>query len=402
MRMLSAAVATRPSLPSLRQRGGVRGGAKPRFDLSAFSRAFHTLTEPHPCSSPLRGEGRRHLDVARKFWAFIVLALFAFPALGQTKVSVGITNVIADVGFFVAHKRGYFAAEKLDVNFVAFDAAARMIAPMASGELDVGGGGIAAGLFNAVARGVGLKIVADKSTSAPGLGTGALMVRKDLVDAGRYKSVKDMKGWKLAIPAAGTGTSTSLENLFSANGFALKDMDVVYLSFPQMVTALENKAVDAAFLTEPGVTTVETRGVAHRVASDDEMFPDHQIAVTLASEKFIRGNRPAAVAFMRAFLKGTRDYTDAIEKGRLTGPGAEAIIAILTEYSLIKDPAVYRKIRVQSCDPDGKINVESLEKDLAYFRSQGLIEGRVTVADSIDTSIAEAAVRDIGAYKRKN
>ena len=360
------------------------------------------LQEPRPCPSPFYGEGRRYNDFAIFSGPIFLFSLLIAPAHAQTKVSVGITNVIADVGFFVAHKRGYFAAEKLDVNFVPFDAAARMIAPMASGDLDVGGGGIAAGLFNAVARGVGLKIVADKSTSAPGLGTGALMARKDLVDSGRYKSVKDMKGWKLAIPAAGTGTSTSLENLFSANGFALKDMDVVYLSFPQMVTALENKAVDAAFLTEPGVTTDETRGVAQRVASDDEMFPNHEIAVTLASEKFIRDNRPAAVAFMRGFLKGTRDYTDAIEKGRLTGPGAEAIIAILTEYSLIKDPAVYRKIRVHSCDPDGRINIDSLEKDLAYFRAQGLIEGKVAVADAVDTSIAEAAVRDIGVYKRKN
>jgi NitT/TauT family transport system substrate-binding protein len=331
-----------------------------------------------------------------------VFAALCAPAAAQTKVSVGITNVIADVGHFVAHKRGYFAAEKLDVNFVPFDAAARMIAPMASGDLDVGGGGIAAGLFNAVARGVGLKIVADKSTSPPGLGTGALMVRKDLVDSGKYKVVKDMKGWKLAIPAPGTGTSTSLENLFGGAGFALKDMDVVYLSFPQMVTALENKAVDAAFLTEPGVTTVETRGVAQRIASDDEMFPYHEIAVTLNSEKFIKSNRDAAVRYMRAFLRGTRDYTDAVKGGRLTGPGAEDIIAILTEYSLIKDPAVYRKIRVNFADPDGKLNIGSLEKDLAYFRAQGLIEGKVAVADAIDISIASEAVRDIGQYKRKN
>ena len=335
--------------------------------------------------------------------ALLVIAAFAAaPARAQTKVSVGITNVIADVGHFVAHKKGYFAAEKLDVNFVPFDAAARMIAPMAAGDLDVGGGGIAAGLFNAVARGVGLKIVADKSTSAPGLGTGALMVRKDLIDAGRYKNVKDIRGWKLAIPAAGTGTSTSLDLYFGTAGFSLKDMDVVYLSFPQMVTALENKAVDVAFLTEPGVTTAETRGIAQRIASDDEMFPNHQIAVTLNSEKFIKANRDAAVRYMRAFLRGTRDYTDAVNDGRLNGPAAEEIIAILTEYSLIKDAAIYRRIRVNYCDPDGRLNVVSLEKDLAYFRTQGLIEGKVEVADAVDTSIAEAAVRDIGAYKRKN
>ena len=203
-------------------------------------------------------------------------------------------------------------------------------------------------------------------------------------------------------PAAGTGTSTSIENLFNANGFALKDMDVVYLSFPQMITALQNKAVDAAFMTEPGVTTVETRGQAVRVASDDEMFPGHQIAVTLNSEKFIKQNRGTAVRFMRAMLRGSRDYLDTVKDGRLRGPGAEDMISILTEYSLIKDPAVYRQIRVHSVDPDGRLFLDSLEKDLAYFRAQGLIEGKVEVKDAIDTSIARDAVRDIGPWQSKN
>lgn len=336
-------------------------------------------------------------------WAVALLAFFPLSpearAADPVTVNVGITNVIADVGFFVADKRGYFAAENLKVNFVAFDAAAKMVAPLASGDLDVGGGGISAGLFNAVARGVGLRIVADKSSSLAGFGTGALSVRKDLVDSGKYKSPRDLKGAKIAVPAAGTGTSTSLERYFNRFGFGLRDTDLVYMSFPQMVTALQNKAVDAAFLTEPSVTTAVMGGDAVRVAGDDEMFPDHQIAVTLFSEKFIGGKRDVAVRFMRAMLRGGRDYTATVADGKLAGPGAENMISILTEYSLIKDPAVYRRIGVHACDPDGKLNIASLQADLDYFRSQGLIEGKVEVGDAIDTSIAEAAVRGIGPYK---
>jgi NitT/TauT family transport system substrate-binding protein len=47
------------------------------------------------------------------------------------------------------------------------------------------------------------------------------------------------------------------------------------------------------------------------------------------------------------------------------------------------------------------LNLTSLETDLAYFKSQGLIEGKVTVADAIDTSIAQAAVKDLGPYHKK-
>jgi len=333
--------------------------------------------------------------------AFLILAIAPARAAEPIAVNIGITNVIADVPLFVADKRGYFAAENLKLSFVPFDAAARMIGSLASGDLDIGGGGISAGLFNAVARGLGVKIVADKSTSAHGLSTGSLMVRKDLVDSGRYQSPRDLKGWKVAVPAPGTGTSTSLDRLLASVGLSIKDLDLTYLAFPQMVPAFNNKGIAAGFVTEPSLTALAASGAAVPVARDDEMFPNHQIAVTLYSGRFIEKDRDAAVRFMRALLRGNRDYNDVVKDGRLAGPGAEAIIAILTEYSLIKDPAIYRRIGVHGCDPDGRLNRESLEADLAYFTSQGLIQGNVDVASAIDTSIAEAAVRSLGPYVRK-
>ncbi len=335
--------------------------------------------------------------------AALVVGLVIAPAIAAAEpvaVKVGITNVVADVGFFVADKRGYFAEENLKVELVPFDAAAKMIAPLASGDLDVGGGGISAGLFNAVARGVGMRIVADKSSAYFGVGTGALMVRKDLVESGRYKSPVDLKGAKLAVPAAGTGTSTSLQRYFSKFGLSLHDMDLVYLSFPQMAVALQNKAIDAAFLTEPNETAVTRRGDAVKIAGDDEMFPNHEIAVTLFSEKFIHERRDIAVRFVRAMLRGVRDYVATVEDGKLSGPGSADMIAILVQYSMIKDPAVYRGITVHGCDPDGKLNLESLQTDFDYFKSEGLIEGKVSVADVVDASIAAEAVRDLGPYKR--
>ena len=355
------------------------------------------------CSGP----GRTATGIRAWSAAVAVLATLATPleARAQTgppvEVSVGITNVLADVGHYIADKRGYFAAEGLKVRLVTFDAAARMITPLAAGELDVGGGGVAAGLFNAVARGIGLKIVADKSSSKGAFSPGALMVRKDLVEGGRYKALADLKGAKLAVPAPGTATSTSISRHLATAAMSLKDVELVYLSFPNMVSALQNKGVEAAFLTEPSVTAVTDAGTAVPIVRDAEMFPDHQIAVTLYSERFIRTPGNVAVRFMRALLRGTRDYNDAVSEGRFAGPAAEGVIAILTEYALIKDASVYRRITVHGCDPDGALNLKSLEADLAFFVSEGLIKGNVRVADAIDTSIAAAAVRDLGHYKRK-
>src|SRR5260370_37943944 len=91
----------------------------------------------------------------------VLLARLA-RAAEPVAVSAGITNVIADVGLFVSDKRGHFAAENLRVSFVPFYAAARRLAPLASGELQAGGGRIAGEVFNTVARGPRLEVVADE------------------------------------------------------------------------------------------------------------------------------------------------------------------------------------------------------------------------------------------------
>jgi NitT/TauT family transport system substrate-binding protein len=43
------------------------------------------------------------------------------------------------------------------------------------------------GLYNAVRRGVGLKVVADKVHYGPGYGFASLLVRKDLIENGKFK-----------------------------------------------------------------------------------------------------------------------------------------------------------------------------------------------------------------------
>ena len=68
-------------------------------------------------------------------------ATFASASAQTVRVNVGIANSATDAALFVADRKGHFRAEGLDVNFIAFDSGARMIAPFASGDLDVGAGG---------------------------------------------------------------------------------------------------------------------------------------------------------------------------------------------------------------------------------------------------------------------
>jgi NitT/TauT family transport system substrate-binding protein len=322
-------------------------------------------------------------------------------AAAATALRVGVTGASSDVVFFIAAKKNYFRDEGLNVTFTPFDSAAKMVAPLGAGQLDIGGGSASAGLYNAVARGIDIKIVADKGSTPPGYGFQPLLVRKDLVESGRYKSIKDLKGMKIAGSAPGSASTSTMNQILKSAGLKTEDVERVYMAFPQHVPALQNKAVDAALTTEPSATRAVQSGAAVRVLGDDEIYPNHQLAVVLYAGKFIKDEPDAAKRFMRAYLRAARYYNDALKGGKIAGPAADDVIAILNEYTNIKDPKVYRTITPQGTNPDGRLNVESLKEDLAFFKAEGQVKGQVAVEQVVDTSFLEAALKELGPYHAK-
>jgi NitT/TauT family transport system substrate-binding protein len=331
------------------------------------------------------------------------LALNNGVALAETAtVRVGIANTSSDVGFFIADKKGYFKQEGLNVVFTPFNSAAKMVAPLGAGQLDVGGGTVSAGLYNGIARGINVRIVADKGSIPPGYGYSAVLVRKDLIDNGKFKSFADLKGLKVAVGAEGTGTASALNEALKKGGLKYSDVQVVTLGFPQHLMALGNKAIEASMTNEPTVTQAVNEGVAVRFATNDTFYPNQQVAVVLYSDGFIKGNPIVARKFMHAYVRAVRDYNDALKDGKLAGANATEVISILAEYTQIKDPAVYRAITPNGCNPDGHVNMASLEKDFQFFKEQGLIEGNVSVGQAVDRSFVEAALKDLGPYVRRS
>jgi NitT/TauT family transport system substrate-binding protein len=322
------------------------------------------------------------------------------PAAAADQIKIGISRTISDAGYYMADAMGFFRDEGMDVSITGFNSAAQMIAPLGTGELDVGGGTVSAGFYNAVGRGILMKIVADQASIKPGYGYSSLMVRKDLVDSGRYKSFADLKGMKVAIGAPGTGTASALNEALKKGGLKYSDVDVVYIGFPEHLPTYKNKGIDASITNEPTMTRAIEDGVAVRVAGNDVTYPDQQTAVTFFSDDFIKNRRDVAERFMRAYLRGVRMYNDALKDGRLAGPAASEVIPILIKYTTIKDESMFRRMVPSYCNPDGEVNVASLKKDLEFFRELGLIEKKDANVDGVvDSSFAKAAVAKLGPYR---
>ena len=319
-------------------------------------------------------------------------------AADLTPVSVGTAQTITDAPIFIADKKKYFQEEGIAVSMPAFASAANMVVPLGAGQLDVGAGSASAGLYNAVTRGIRIKIVADKSSSPPGYGSMKITVRKDHVDSGRYKSPKDLKGFRFAMNGPGVSNTSTLNQLLKSGGLTYDDVTTINLSFPEHYLALQNRAVDASATSEPILTQALKAGAAVVIKGDDEIDPGHQLAAILYSQAFAARSE-VANGFMRAYLRGVRFYNRALKNSRLAGETAEEVIAIMIEYSNVKDAAILREITPNGCDPDGRVNVASLRKDMDFYASQGLIEGKVDLRDIVDASFVEAALKVMGPYR---
>jgi len=333
--------------------------------------------------------------------ASALASTFPMPAIAQSPVelSIGILNSASDVGIFLADKKGWFREERIIAKTIPFNSGVNMVAPMSAGQLDVGAGSVTAGLYNAVARGFKMRVVADKASSQPGYGVNKCLISKRHVVSGRYKELKDLKGMKVGMNGPGNSNWGSLWGALKMAGLQLNDVTTVDLSYPDHVLAHQNNTLDASFTIEPHGTKTLLEGYAIEATSDDKTRPYHAVAQLLYPEK-IAGNRDLGTRFMRAYLRGVRYYYGALKDGKLAGPNAEEIIAVLTANTATKDPQVYRTIVPNGIDPDGKINVETLKEDWNVYNQMGWIQNGATVDQVIDMSFVEAAIKDLGPYKR--
>jgi NitT/TauT family transport system substrate-binding protein len=332
--------------------------------------------------------------------ALIAALLASGVAQAADKVSVAVVNASSDAALFIADAKGYYKAEGIEAEFVSFDTGAKMVAPLGAGQLDIGGGAASAGLYNAVDRGIKIKIVADKAHNVKGAGFQAFMVRKDLIESGKVKSFADLKGMKVAITGAGGSDASVLNEAMKNSGLTYNDVEKVYLGFPQHAVAFQNGAIAASISTEPTVSRIVELGAAVRFKGNDEFYPNAQTATILMSGDFAEKRPEVAKRFMKAYLRAVREFNASIVNGRIAGPGADEMVKILAKYSVIKDETTLRSMIVHGTDPDGKLNIESLKKDLAFFKEQGDVTGKVTVEQVLDESFIQAAVKELGPAKR--
>jgi NitT/TauT family transport system substrate-binding protein len=321
--------------------------------------------------------------------------IWALPNAGHAndKVKVSVYQSVSDAGIYIANDRGYFKAENIDIDLIQLDAVSSVVTALASGQVDVAGGAPSAAIYNASRQGIGIRIVADKGSMRSGAGYLGLVIRKGL--EGEIKDAEDLKGRKVAWTGHGSGTTNevALDKMLAKASLKEGDLTLQNLTFSDSLAALATGSVDAAYLIEPLMQSAEQRDIGKILLTGDHIYLNQQVAVLLYSAEFCR-RADVAQRFMKAYLRGVRDYNDAFRKDR----DRAAIVDILSRNTNVKKPELYTAMVMPGLDPNGAINVAGMTTDMEWFFSKGFLKEQVNVSSVVDTTFGEAAVKLLGRY----
>lgn len=315
------------------------------------------------------------------------------PLSPEVTVTVGAKEVVSDAGLLIGMAKGYYKELGLNVESINFNTGQEMINALAAGQLDVGCTVSATSLFNAMLRGIPIKIVADKGVNVPGQGYYRLCIRKDLVE--EIKDYADLRGRRLAIVGTASLDEIALDRCLNAGGMTTADVQLeVIRAFPDIVAAMANGSIDGGMVIEPFVAQGMAQDILDPWKDPSEYDPHAQTALLVYGPS-IRERPEVADRFMIAYIKALRDYNDAFFKNI----NKDEIISILAETSVVKDKALYEQMFPVGLNPDGYVRAKGVELDLQWYKQRELIQGDLTLEDVLDNQYVDHALEVLGKYQ---
>ena len=305
-------------------------------------------------------------------------------------VRTGYVPALPWAPLFLAVEKGYFREAGLDVRLEPIQSTNDAVIQLAVGNYEVAAGGANAGFWNALERGIRVRIVAPLHYETRPHAT-PLLISKNSHEIGKIRSVADLKGKKVAVNGRGAAIEYWLEKALATGGLTTKDVDVQVVAFADLAAALNNGAVDAGMATEPFPTLGEDRGLVYRLA--DNFVPDVQVTLLYYNEDFAVRQPDGAQAVLLGFLRGCRD---------LQGNGwkSEANSLIIEKYT--KVPAdVIRRSAAPACEPNGRLDLSdyALLQDFFLRRGDLTYSRPIDLKPLVDESYVQHALKALGEYK---
>ena len=185
-----------------------------------------------------------------------------------------------------------------------------------------------------------------------------------------------------------------LARLMESEGLSIDDVSTINMAWPNMAPGMETKAIDGGMVVEPFATQFTAKNISFpfKRAADFMKSPPLEVSVVLYSKGWTDKNPDQAKAFTLAYLKGVRDYVDAM-KG---GPKRAEVVDICVKYTSLKDKAMYDKMQWSYMDPNGEISFDGLRDQQDWYAKHGFVATKANIEAMTDRRFLDYALEKLG------
>lgn len=321
------------------------------------------------------------------------LPVFGAPARAATRVNLGVLRLTSHAPSYIAHARGYFAAEGLDVNLVTFEAAQPMAVAIASGDADFGMTAISGGLISLAERGA-VKVIGGALAEEAGV-QGAIVLASNAAFKAGLTTPAGLPGRSFGITSAGSSFHYMLSRIARGEKFDLAKVEMRPLqSIGNVVAALSSGQIDSWCMQPSIANRLLREGAAQRLAEFSRYDPTYQVTTVFTSTAIATKDRPRAQALLRALSRGVADYNAAFVDKIATEAEQTALSNIVRGF--VSPDVAEAAFRNTMATTSMRINrnlamsIGSVRDQLEWFKAEGLVKPTVTEAMLIDPSFVAA------------
>lgn len=315
----------------------------------------------------------------------LLLCVLLQPAgqVGGQTLKLGMTSkTLFYLPFYVAQKRGLYAAEGLKVELILIGRSDVQLQALLSGEIHFATLN-SDGVIAVNEKGANLKVIAGVDNAAPYV----------LVGGKAFKTINDLKGARLGVSSLRGGATTILVEYLKTKGLQYpKDYVMTVLSggTTARLTALETGAIAGAVLGVPYSDIAIDQGF-NRLGDTMEVISTYQFNGVTVNPVWAEKNRATVVRFLKAHIRSLRWIHEQPE---------QATELFMSEMG-VKQPYARRGIDYFTKNNifpiDGSVTLEGLKVNIQVQFKDGVLKEPLPGPEKYaDQSYVRQAQKELG------
>lgn len=329
---------------------------------------------------------------------WLTLLLFiTMPAIAaaQDRLVIGTQLSAKNAAIFLGAARGYFKAEGIELDMRGYTDDTQLLNSLASGQLDLATSDLSAAVFKIAGAGK-IKMIAAQARENPDFEGNQVVASVPAYNRG-LRTWNDLAGRTIAVNELGSVLHYQIGQISGAKKFDLRNVSIKQFRTLEAVSAaITDDKADAAVLPVQYARDLLMAGQARLLGSMAEI-DQQQLGALFASNRSIADRRRLLERFLGVYRRSAAEYTAAMFRRdrfskRMSDKRAREVAGQVARYIFPKLPAERGTIAVEGSayylDPQAKLDTADLARQIAWFKSQGLLDASVEAGSIVDASFS--------------